>query len=253
MRTAGPTVSAETRRRRAGAVLPVNSFVPWPATSGKTRMRYSSTRSASARAWTTLALPATMTSRLAFCWETASSRSPVTSEEFPHALTSATVRVATSFGTRFIASEKSSARPGQMRENCCQVLRPSNSSPVSRMGPILNLSPATTSGPWRNAQPPFGLPALPSGSSMTPSRVEKAMTMVRCMICSWLRCSGWVTGSHVPTGEPPGTHRGQGKISGSSKRVNTCGSWYTVVRTMAPRSMVKTWKVCSRYRSPCRL
>ena len=40
------------------------------------------------------------------------------------------MREATSFGTAFIRAENGSSRPGQSRENSCQVVRPSSRTPV---------------------------------------------------------------------------------------------------------------------------
>ena len=91
--------------------------------------------------------------------------------EFTHADASVSVRDATSFGTAFIRAEKGSLRPGQSRENNCQVLRPSSRTPSSSVLPSRNLSPATVSGPCRNAQPPAGVPPDPSGSDTIPSMV----------------------------------------------------------------------------------
>lgn len=47
----------------------------------------------------------------------------------------------------FICREKASTREGQIRENSCQVNRPSSMTPVSNTSPSWNLSPATASGP----------------------------------------------------------------------------------------------------------
>ena len=76
--------------------------------------------------------------------------------EFAHADASVSVREATSLGTAFIRAANGSSRPGHSRENNCQVVRPSSMTPPSRVLPSRNLSPATVSGPCRNAQPPAG-------------------------------------------------------------------------------------------------
>ncbi|MCP9949509.1 hypothetical protein [Actinomadura madurae] len=93
------------------------------------------------------------------------------SVEVAHAEVSVSVREATSFGAAFIRAANGSSRPGQIREKSCQVLRPSSMTPWSRVSPSRNLSPATVSGPCRNAQPPVGVPADPSGSDTIPSMV----------------------------------------------------------------------------------
>lgn len=64
----------------------MNSLVPWPTTSGKIRIRYSSTRPRSAKAYA--ALRTTITSRSDLSLSTVSSTSPVTRAEFCHALRS---------------------------------------------------------------------------------------------------------------------------------------------------------------------
>src|SRR4029077_7992093 len=60
--------------------------------------------------------------------------------------------------------------------NTSQVERPSRSTPVSSMVPSAKSSRATSGGPERNAQPPPGVPPVPSGSSTTPSSVTNWMT-----------------------------------------------------------------------------
>src|SRR5580700_4137138 len=50
-------------------------------------------------------------------------------------------------------------------------------TPSSSLVPSRNLSPATVSGPCRNAQPPAAVPSEPSGSDTIPSRVMNSMTM----------------------------------------------------------------------------
>ena len=102
---------------------------------------------------------------------TVSTTSPSMTREFAHADASVSVREATSFGTAFIRAENGSSRPGQIRENSCQVVRPSSMTPSSSVRPSRNLSPATVSRPCRNAQPPAGVPSDPSGSDTIPSRV----------------------------------------------------------------------------------
>ena len=101
--------------------------------------------------------------------------------EFAQAEVSVRVRVATSFGTAFIRAENGSSRPGQSRENNCQVVRPSSMTPLSSVLPSRNLSPATVPGPCRNAQPPTGVRPEPSGSDTIPSRVMNSMTMTLTM------------------------------------------------------------------------
>jgi putative ABC transport system ATP-binding protein len=66
--------------------------------------------------------------------------------------------------------------PGQMRENSSQVLRPKSMTPVPSLGPSLKWSGGR--GPSRKAQRPLAVPSEPSGSSVMPSRVMKANTMV---------------------------------------------------------------------------
>ena len=83
--------------------------------------------------------------------------------EFAHAEVSVSVREATSFGTAFIRAENGSSRPGHSLENSCQVVRPSSRTPSSSVLPSRNLSPATVSGPCRNAQPPPACPRTRPG------------------------------------------------------------------------------------------
>ncbi len=134
-----------------GAAPEVNNRVPLPSAVGNRRIRYSSTRSPSARARTTLALPATITSRSRICSYTVAEGSWSTTCELDQALTSVTVREKTSLGMRFMDVENSSVRLGQIWENRSQVRRPSSNTPESSTGPRRNLSPATASGPWRKA------------------------------------------------------------------------------------------------------
>ena len=124
---------------------------------------------------TMLRLPMMMTSR---SWRlTASTTSPSTTCEFAHAEAPVRVRVATSFATAFIWAENGSSRPGQIRENSSQVFRPSSRTPSSSTPPSRNMSPAIASRPYRNAQPPAGVPPDPSGSVTIPSRVMNSMTI----------------------------------------------------------------------------
>jgi multidrug transporter EmrE-like cation transporter len=95
-------------------------------------------------------------------------------------------RDTTSFGIAFILVEKSSSRPGQIRQNICQVRRPSSSAPVSSSAPRRNGSPVTASGPNRKAQPPGPKPSFPSGSCVTPSRVTNSITMTRLITASFV-------------------------------------------------------------------
>jgi hypothetical protein len=71
--------------------------------------------------------------------------------------------------------------------------------PSEQQGPVLEdrtdpeLVPGDSLGTVRKAQPPFGVPPDPSGSSMMPSRVEKAITMVRFIVCSFSCAVGQMT------------------------------------------------------------
>ncbi|TWD82614.1 hypothetical protein FB561_3750 [Kribbella amoyensis] len=94
---------------------------------------------------------------------------------------------ATSSSALFIRVEKSSVRRGQIRANSCQVARPNSITPSSSERPSRNLSPATDSGPCRKAQPPVGVPADPSGSVTTPSRLMNSITMTRPTMGSFRR------------------------------------------------------------------
>ena len=181
-RAAAPLVPADTRARSAGAVPSGNRRVPAPITSGNTRSRYSSTRSAAVSAWTTLALPMTTMSCSCLRFPASVTRSPRRTVEFCQPPACSSERDITSLGMAFILAENGSSRPGQMPANICQVRRPSSRAPVSSTSLRPNGSPLTASGPYRNAHPPWLNPSFPSGSCMTPSRDTNSMTMTWLII-----------------------------------------------------------------------
>src|SRR5580704_10662426 len=127
----------------------------------------------------TLALPVITMSCSCLRFSTSVTRSPCSTVEFCHSPACCSERDTTSLGMAFILAENSSFRPGQILANSCQVRRPSSMAPLSSTSPSANLSPATASGPYRNAHPPCLDPSLPSGSCVTPSRDTNSMTMTR--------------------------------------------------------------------------
>ncbi|MFD1047072.1 hypothetical protein ACFQ1S_16720, partial [Kibdelosporangium lantanae] len=63
--------------------------------------------------------------------------------ELAHLVTSVAVWDATTLGIALSLRANQSVRPGKIPPSSSQVVRPNSITPVSRMGPIANLSPST--------------------------------------------------------------------------------------------------------------
>ena len=162
---------------------------------------------------------------------------------------SVSVWLATSFGTAFSRAANGVSRPGQILANSSQVFRPNSMTPWSSTLPSWNLSPATVSGPCRNAQPPAGVPSDPSGSDTIPSRVMNSITITLMMSLPWWMHRGRCTPVHTG-GTGPAHRAGRkspgGRRSGRPKTRNTSGSANTTLTATWPPAMVKTCSVCSQ-------